>query len=82
MTRIERLMIELDWSQHVMGAYVGLSQPVLSRMIARGVERPAVAKLLDMLEAEIAEKGVAAVKAAHGQAMVERDSPFTPETVG
>jgi transcriptional regulator with XRE-family HTH domain len=54
MTKLERIRKRLNWHQHQMGAYLGLTQATISR-IERGEneERGPVRRLLDDLEARL-----------------------------
>lgn len=68
MTRTERLLAAKGWSQPEMAAYLGLSQSQVSRLVT-GVsgETGAVAKLLDLLEAEIEPSSPASPPEATGK---------------
>ena len=61
MTRIERLRIARGWSQGQMAAYLGITQPQVSRIeCGTNGEGGAVARLLGWLEASIAVERSAA----------------------
>ena len=55
MTDIERVRKSLGWSQERMGEYLGVSQATVSNLENGQPLRRPLAKLLDQLEAEIAE---------------------------
>jgi transcriptional regulator with XRE-family HTH domain len=56
MTRTEHLRLRKGWSQSEMGTHLGLSQSQVSRLeTGFSEESGAVLRLLDLLEAELAE---------------------------
>ena len=74
-TKLERIRRRLNWPQHAMGAYLGLTQGQISRIEA-GVneERGPVRRLLDELEARLDAGVIVAPPSEDGSTAPAEDS--------